>query len=31
LLGLVGVLAAMAIVLNAIVRHAETHFAKWRA
>jgi ABC-type nitrate/sulfonate/bicarbonate transport system permease component len=30
LLGLVGVLAAMAIVLNAIVRRAETHFARWR-
>ena len=30
LLGLIGVLAAMAIVLNAIVRRAETHFARWR-
>jgi ABC-type nitrate/sulfonate/bicarbonate transport system permease component len=30
LLGLIGVLAAMAIVLNAIVRRAENHFAKWR-
>jgi ABC-type nitrate/sulfonate/bicarbonate transport system permease component len=30
LLGLVGVLAAMAIVLNAVVRRAETHFARWR-
>jgi ABC-type nitrate/sulfonate/bicarbonate transport system permease component len=31
LLGLIGVLAAMAIVLNAIVRRAENHFARWRA
>jgi ABC-type nitrate/sulfonate/bicarbonate transport system permease component len=31
LLGLIGVLAAMAIVLNAVVRHAERHFGKWRA
>ena len=31
LLGLIGVLAAMAIVLNAAVRRAETHFARWRA
>jgi ABC-type nitrate/sulfonate/bicarbonate transport system permease component len=31
LLGLVGVLAAMAIVLNAVVRRAERHFGKWRA
>lgn len=31
LLGLIGVLAAMAIVLNAVVRRAETHFARWRA
>jgi ABC-type nitrate/sulfonate/bicarbonate transport system permease component len=31
LLGLIGVLAAMAIVLNAIVRRAEKHFARWRA
>jgi ABC-type nitrate/sulfonate/bicarbonate transport system permease component len=30
LFGLVGVLAAMAIVLNAVVRRAEIHFAKWR-
>src|SRR3984893_6835360 len=30
LLGLIGVLAAMAIALNAIVRRAETHFARWR-
>src|ERR1700730_16230768 len=30
LLGLIGVLAAMAIGLNAIVRRAETHFGKWR-
>jgi hypothetical protein len=29
-LGLIGVLAAMAIVLNAIVRRAENHFARWR-
>jgi ABC-type nitrate/sulfonate/bicarbonate transport system permease component len=31
LLGLVGVLAAMAIVLNAAVRRAERHFGRWRA
>jgi len=31
LLGLIGVLAAMAIVLNALVRRAEAHFARWRA
>jgi NitT/TauT family transport system permease protein len=31
LFGLIGVLAAMAIVLNTIVRRAETHFGKWRA
>jgi ABC-type nitrate/sulfonate/bicarbonate transport system permease component len=31
LLGLVGVLAAMAIVLNATVRRAERHFGRWRA
>jgi ABC-type nitrate/sulfonate/bicarbonate transport system permease component len=31
LLGLIGVLAAMAIVLNAIVRRAEIHFDRWRA
>ena len=31
LLGLIGVLAAMAITLNAIVRRAEAHFARWRA
>jgi NitT/TauT family transport system permease protein len=31
LLGLIGVLAAMAIVLNAVVRRAEVHFAKWRS
>ncbi len=30
LLGLIGVLAAMAIVLNAVVRRAENHFARWR-
>jgi ABC-type nitrate/sulfonate/bicarbonate transport system permease component len=30
LLGLVSVLAAMAIVLNEIVRRAEVHFSKWR-
>jgi len=30
LLGLIGALAAMAIVLNALVRRAEAHFAKWR-
>jgi len=30
LLGLIGVLAAMAIVLNAVVRRAEAHFAQWR-
>jgi ABC-type nitrate/sulfonate/bicarbonate transport system permease component len=30
LLGLIGVLAAMAIGLNGIVRRAETHFGKWR-
>jgi ABC-type nitrate/sulfonate/bicarbonate transport system permease component len=31
LLGLVSVLAAMAIVLNEIVRRAELHFGRWRA
>jgi NitT/TauT family transport system permease protein len=31
LLGLIGVLAAMAILLNAVVRRAEKHFARWRA
>jgi ABC-type nitrate/sulfonate/bicarbonate transport system permease component len=31
LFGLVGVLATMAIVLNAVVRRAEIHFAKWRS
>jgi ABC-type nitrate/sulfonate/bicarbonate transport system permease component len=31
LLGLIGVLAAMAVVLNAAVRRAENHFARWRA
>jgi NitT/TauT family transport system permease protein len=31
LFGLIGVLAAMAIALNTIVRRAETHFGKWRA
>src|SRR5215468_7775462 len=31
LLGLVGVLAAMAIVLNTVVRRAENRFARWRA
>jgi ABC-type nitrate/sulfonate/bicarbonate transport system permease component len=30
LFGLVGMLAAMAIFLNALVRRAETHFGKWR-
>jgi NitT/TauT family transport system permease protein len=30
LLGLISVLAAMAIVLNEIVRRAELHFARWR-
>jgi NitT/TauT family transport system permease protein len=30
LLGLISVLAAMAIVLNEIVRRAEIHFARWR-
>jgi NitT/TauT family transport system permease protein len=30
LLGLIGVLAAMAIALNVIVRRAEIHFARWR-
>jgi NitT/TauT family transport system permease protein len=30
LLGLVGMLAAMAIILNEIVRRAEVHFARWR-
>jgi ABC-type nitrate/sulfonate/bicarbonate transport system permease component len=30
LLGLISVLAAMAIVLNEIVRRAEVHFARWR-
>jgi NitT/TauT family transport system permease protein len=30
LLGLVGTLAAMAIVLNAMVRRLETHFGRWR-
>src|SRR5258708_10010373 len=31
LLGLVGTLAAMAVFLNAVVRRAENHFARWRA
>ena len=31
LLGLIGVLAAMAIVLNAVVRRAEIRFARWRS
>src|SRR6266478_2683748 len=31
LLGLIGTLAAMAIVLNAVVRRAENRFARWRA
>ena len=31
LLGLISLLAAMAIVLNEIVRRAEVHFGKWRA
>ena len=30
LLGLISILAAMAIVLNEIVRRAEVHFSKWR-
>jgi NitT/TauT family transport system permease protein len=30
LLGLISVLAAMAIILNEIVRRAELHFARWR-
>jgi len=30
LLGLSSILAAMAIVLNEIVRRAEIHFARWR-
>jgi NitT/TauT family transport system permease protein len=30
LLGLVSVLAAMAIVLNEVVRRAELHFGRWR-
>ncbi|MBX9824159.1 MAG: ABC transporter permease [Xanthobacteraceae bacterium] len=31
LLGLISVLAAMAIVLNELVRRAEVHFGRWRA
>jgi len=31
LLGLISVLAAMAIVLNEIVRRAEVHFSRWRS
>jgi ABC-type nitrate/sulfonate/bicarbonate transport system permease component len=31
LLGLIGILAAMAILLNAVVRRAERSFGKWRA
>ncbi len=31
LLGLISILAAMAIALNEIVRRAEAHFSKWRA
>ncbi len=31
LFGLIGALAAMAIVLNALVRRAETHFGRWRS
>lgn len=31
LLGLISILAAMAIVLNEIVRRAEIHFSKWRS
>ena len=31
LLGLISILAAMAIVLNEIVRRAEVHFGRWRA
>ena len=30
LLGLISILAAMAIVLNEIVRRAEVHFGRWR-
>jgi hypothetical protein len=30
LLGLISVLAAMAIMLNEIVRRAEVHFARWQ-
>jgi ABC-type nitrate/sulfonate/bicarbonate transport system permease component len=30
LLGLIGTLAAMAIILNELVRRAEVHFARWR-
>ena len=30
LFGLIGVLAAMAIMLNALVRRAENHFGRWR-
>ena len=30
LLGLIGMLAAMAIILNELVRRAEVHFARWR-
>jgi len=30
-LGLISVLAAMAILLNAVVRRAENRFARWRA
>jgi ABC-type nitrate/sulfonate/bicarbonate transport system permease component len=31
LLGLISLLAALAIVLNEIVRRAEVHFGRWRA
>jgi NitT/TauT family transport system permease protein len=30
LLGLISILAAMAIVLNELIRRAEVHFARWR-
>jgi NitT/TauT family transport system permease protein len=30
LLGLISILAAMAIILNEIVRRAEVHFGRWR-
>jgi hypothetical protein len=31
LLGLISILAIMAIVLNELMRRAEVHFSKWRA